>query len=287
MTLDNIYNIITEAFISNPLIIEKYGLENGKSFNDQFSEASLERIMFYDIAANMLLNYQTYEQHLIDVNKLLEAKKAHRPNWYASMAKLFQFGYNLVHDTDTYDNAGLTDDQIEQSRVVKFAAAVSGVNKSILYLKVAKGTESAKEPLSATELASFTFYISLIQDAGVNIVIINDPADEIYIEMDVYFNPLILDKQGRRLDGTNDTPVQNAIEYYVHNLQFNGLYTNASLVDSVQAVSGVEFPELKKAASRYGVYTDFKVIDAKERAHSGYYEIKAVNLKLNFKPYDQ
>lgn len=287
MTLEAIYNKITEGFITDPVVIAKYGLEEGKTFNEQFSEASIERIMFYDVAASMHVNFQTFDQHSVDVNSILSEKRAHTPNWYASMSKLFQYGHNLVEDTDTYDNSGLTDDQINNSRIVKFAAAVPGINKSILYIKVATGTGDAKKSLNESQLTAFRAYIAQIQDAGVRIEIINAPADEMYIEMDVYFNPLILDKAGKRLDGSNDTPVQEVIKRYVHNLLFNGLYTNAKLADVVQTVYGVEFPELKKAASRFGAYTDFKEIDAKEKAHAGYYTVKDENLRLRFLAYDE
>ena len=287
MTLEAIYNKITETFINDPVVIAKYGLEPGKTFNEQFSEASIERIMFYDVASAILLDFKKYGQHSIDVIDLIRENKVHAPNWYGMMSKLFQYGYELDGDNDYYDNSGLTEEQINSSRIVKFAAAVPGIKKSILYLKVATGTNEEKKPLSPGQLTAFTSYIQCIQDAGVNIRIINAPADEMYIEMDVYFNPLILDKYGKRLDGSNDTPVQDVIKQYVHNLQFNGLYTNAKLTDMVQQVQGVEFPELKKAASRYGDYTDWSIIDAKEKAHAGYYTVKDENLRLRFLPYDE
>lgn len=287
MTIETIYNRMTESFISDPLVIAKYGLTEGKTFNEQFSIVSLERIFFHDVAAVMFYNYQTFDQLKIDIDKLLREEKAHTPNWYAMMAQQFQYGYDLSGDTDAYDNSGLTEEQIAKARVVKFAAALSKGNKSILYIKVATDGNGTKKPLSPVQLTAFQFYISQIQDAGVSIKIINAPSDDIYIEMDVYFNPLILDKDGKRLDGSNDTPVQDAIKYYVHNLRFNGLYTNAQLVDATQQVEGVEFPELKLAASRYGAYVDFSVIDAKEIAYAGYYTVKDENLKLRFLPYDE
>lgn len=286
MTTEDIYNRMTGAYISDDNIKAKYGLVEGKTFNEQFSIVSVERIVFFTISVVMAFVFRAFDKLNIDVEKLLREKKAHSPNWYASMAKLFQYGYDLIPDTDTYDNSNLTDEQIEQSRIVKFAAARSKKNKSILYLKVATGSNEAKQPLSANQLAAFKSYIQLIQDGGVNIQIINDPADEIYIEMDVYFNPLILDRYGKRLDGSSDTPVQDAIKYYVHNLQFNGMYINAQLIDAVQAVYGVEFPEPKRVASRYGAYADFSEIDGKEVANSGYYIVKDENLKLNFIAYE-
>ena len=286
MTVNEIYNSMTEAFISDPEVIAKYGLIEGKTFDEQFSATSIERILFYDAAAMMYFNYQAFDQHVIDIDTKLKEEKAHSPNWYAMKALLFQYGCDLAGDTDQYDNSGLTDEQISASRLVKFSTAVNSKSKSILYIKVATEVNGTKQPLSDTVLTAFKAYISQIQDAGVFIDFINEPADQMRIEMDIYYNPLILDKEGKRLDGTNDTPVQDAIQNYVHNLLFNGLYTNVKLVDAVQAVEGVELPELKKALSRYGVYTEFREIDAKEVAHAGYYTILPENLILRFIPYE-
>lgn len=286
MTVSEIYNSMTSAFISDPVVIAKYGLVGGKTFDEQFSATSIERILFYDAAVTMFYNYQAFDRHVIDIDAKLKEEKAHSPNWYAMMSLLFQYGYDLAGNTDTYDNSNLTDEQITASRLVKFSAAVSSRSKSILYIKVATEANGVKQPLSAAVFTAFKAYISQIQDAGVFIDFINDPADQMRIEMDIYYNPLVLDREGKRLDGTNDTPVQDAIRNYVHNLLFNGLYANAKLVDAVQAVPGVELPELKKASSRYGVYTEFREIDAKEIAHAGYYTISSDNLILKFIPYE-
>ena len=277
---------MTDAYISDPEVIIKYGLAEGKTFDEQFSATSIERIMFYDAATAMFVNYQTYIQHTTDIDRKLKNEKVHGTGWYTMMALLFQYGYDLVGDTDIYDNSGLTEEQIEVSRVVKFAAAVSPMNKSILYIKTATEVNGTKQPLTDEMFAAFKAYVVKIQDAGVNIKFVNDPADEMRIEMDVYYNPLTLDKNGKRLDGTNDTPVSDAIRNYVHNLIFNGRYANAKLVDAVQTVDGVELPELKKASSRYGIYTDFKRIDAIDIAHAGYYTISDANLILKYIPYE-
>lgn len=287
MTTEEIYNKITTEFISNPEVIAQYGLTEGKSFNNQFSIVNIERIKFFTIAVIMSIAFRFFEQLKLDVFQVLRDMKVHTPNWYAYMAKQFQYGYDLIQDTDLYDNSALTDEQIERSKIVKFAAALSKRNKSILYVKVATGSIENKKPLSQVQLAAFKSYLSQVQDAGVHIQVINAPADDILVEMDIYYNPRILNKYGQRLDGTNDTPVQNAIKQYVHNLLFNGVYVNAQMIDAVQAVSGVEFPEHKRSAARYGAYTEFRDIDAKEIPYSGYYTVKDENLKLNFLPYDR
>ena len=79
-----------------------------------------------------------------------------------------------------------------------------------------------------------------------------------------------------------ETPVQDAIRNYLANLSFNGTYTNQGLVDTLQVIDGVRIAEIKSAASRYGAYTEFTEINAREIAHAGYYEISDVNLILKF-----
>lgn len=287
MTIEEIYKEITETFISDSEVIAQYGLKEGKSFNDQFSIVSIERILFFVIAVVMRFPFMEFDQLRLDVYKMLSSKKAHTPNWYADIAKRFQYGYDLIQDTDQYDNSALTNDQIERSKIIKFADALSKRNKSILYVKVATGTAEDKRPLSQDQLAAFKSYLNLVQDAGVHIQVVNAPADELLVEMDIYYNPRILNKHGQRLDGTNNTPVQDAIKGYAQNLQFNGVYVNAHMIDAVQLVDGVEFPEHKRSASRYGVYTEFREINAQEVPYSGYYIVKDSNLKLKFLPYDQ
>ena len=114
--------------------------------------------------------------------------------------------------------------------------------------------------------------------------IINAKADELYLKLDIYYDPLILDSEGKRLDGTNETPIQNAIRGYIGNLSFNGLYTNQSLVDALQGVQGIEIADLRLAASRYGNYTDFTPIEARAIPYAGYYGITDNNLVLNMIP---
>lgn len=286
MTIQDIYKLMTDAYLSDPEVIAQYGLTEGKTFDEQFSAVAIERIVFHSAATAMLVNFQAQDQHTVLIDKKLRDEKAHGPNWYAMMALLFQYGCELYSDTDYYDNSGLTAEQIEETRVVKFAAAVDSEKKGITYLKVAQESNGQKKPLTDDQLTALKNYISRIQDSGVNIVFINAPGDDMRIEMDIYYNPLVLDKDGKRLDGTSDTPVQDAIRNYVHNLLFNGTYANVKLVDAVQTVNGVELPELKKASSKYGVYTEFTEIDAIEKAHAGYYTISDANMLLRFIPYE-
>ena len=287
MTISEIKKIMTDQFIADENVINKYGLKIGLAFEDQFSTVSLENILFYIVASCMWINQELFGQHKKDIQKMLDEQKAHTNKWYAHRAKQFQFGQDLVHETDVYDNSELTNDEITKRQVVKYSAAVESQDKSVLYLKIATNTDGERQPLPPEQLIPFKAYLNAIQDAGVRVQVINDPADDMRLKIDIYYNSLILDQDGKRLDGEDNSPVQTAIRHYLDNLPFNGIYTNQSLVDVLQKIAGVEVAELKQASARYGHYTDYTEIDARGIPHAGYYRVSDENLVLNFIPNEE
>ena len=274
---------MTDAFMSDPDVIEKYGLAAGESFGDRFSAVSIENILFYVVAVANRLTVQLFERHKTEVERLLEERTPGTAGRYAYTAKLFQYGMSLVPETDRYDNTGLTDEQISAMRVVKYAAATEAKDKSVLYLKIAGGGD-VRRPLPDAQLTAFRKYINDVQYAGVRISVVNDPADEMKLRIDVYYDALVLDETGKRLDGESDTPVQNAVRSYLNNLPFNGTYSNQALTDTLQQVHGVVVAEIREASSRYAPFTEFTAINARETAHAGYYGISDEDLILNFIP---
>lgn len=283
MTIAEFKKLMTDYYTGNDTVIATYGLSSDLTFEDQFSAVSLENIIFSDVATAMFVMQELFDQFKIDISAILNAQLSGTVNWYAYKAMLFQYGMELVPETDSYDNTGLTSEQITAMRVVKYAAAVESKDKSILYVKVATDDgNGVRQPLSSTQLTAFKQYLNDVQYAGVRIIVINDPADEMKLQIDIYYDPLVLDETGIRLDGTSNTPVQDAIRNYLANLPFNGTYTNQGLVDTLQLIYGVRIAEIKSVASRYGAYTEFTEINAREIAHAGYYQISDANLNLNF-----
>lgn len=270
-TLDEIMNSMVSTIKTNPVLA---GLSA--------SASAIWRLFLYIIADAHYNQELIFDQHKTDVSEIIRNKTPHRAAWYADRAKLFQFGYQLVKDTDYYDNSALTEDQVQASRVVKYSAAIQSRDKSILYLKVATDSNGKRVPIAQNQLNALKAYFEEVGDAGVYIEYINSKADDMKLHIDIYYNALILDGNGKRLDSTGDTPIQDAIRAYLANLPFNGIYTNQGLIDVLQQVQGVGIAELKYAASRSGVYTEYKEIDAREIAYSGYYEVTDSNLVLNF-----
>lgn len=269
---------ITDLFIQNETVIGLYDLDTSKTFEDQFSKVSLESILFFVVATAIWALEVLFDRHKAEVVDLIAASKPHRLQWYVAKARAFQFGRALVADTDTYDNAGLTDEQIETERVVKYAAAVEQSGQIIV--KVAADGATGREPLTVDQEAALTAYLKEVKDAGVQVTIINQPPNAFSASLDIYYDPMILNESLVSLaEGGN--PVLDAIDEFIASLPFNGEYRNAALVDKLQLVPGVVIPELHVSS------IDGAQVLAKATPASGYMKVyNEGDLTINAIAYD-
>ncbi len=255
-----------------------------------WSKTNLLRLITYVVAVCQWTIEQLQDIHKTEVNDLIAQKKPHSLRWYAEKAKAFQFGYNLAADEDFYDNTGLPDDIIEVSKIVKYAAVVRQRRPNgrvFLRIKVATTNGANLSPLTEEQLKALREYFDRIADAGVDIEIDSLPADRLKLRLQIYYNPLILGANGNRLDGTEDTPVPNAIRNYLQNLPFNGLFVLAQLTDALQAVEGVEIPHLLECYTSYG-NLPLTSVDVEYVPDSGYLAIDEDDLKnIIYLPHSQ
>src|SRR6185312_12053424 len=144
-----------------------------------------------------------------DVNETIANMKPHSNLWYRNIALAFQYGYSLPADSDTYDNTGLTTDQIAASQVIAFAAAQDAIlnNRRVLRVKVAALMNGDLGPVPADQLAALTAYMARIKDAGVGLQITTGDPDALQLSIDFYYDPLILNSLGARNDGTDSSPI--------------------------------------------------------------------------------
>ncbi len=191
-----------------------------------------------------------FDLHLAEVKDIISKEKAHREQWYAMMALRFQYGHTLVPDKDYYDNAGISDAQVELAKIVKYSA-VEKVMKG-LRIKVAKVVNGELAPLSTGELAALKAYFDRVGDGGVRLYFASATADSLKLHLTVYYDALVLDGSGARLDGAAATPVKDAITTFLKVQPFNGLFVVAQLIDALQRVGGVLIPHPVSVQARYG-----------------------------------
>jgi len=278
-TVKEIKDEMTAEFISNSTVVEKYGLDSTKTFEEQFSKASIESILFYVFAFCAWTVEKLFDTHKTEVTNYIDEMKPHSLRWYVNKTKLFRIGQSLIEGTDQYSDEGLTEKEIEDRQIVKYAAASE--QNATLYIKVAG---SGPKPISEEQQQALTEYLAEIKDAGVRIVVRNANADKIKMSLRIFYNPMILQSNGNSLQG--GTPVIDAIQQYVENLPFNGEFRKVDLVDALQQVEGVVMPELVSVSTSVAT-SYYKILDdAYEKPFSGYYEFDTESTTIEYIPYE-
>lgn len=214
------------------------------------SRVAVWRLWLYVVAVAMWAHENLFDLHKAEVLDIISRLKPHTLKWYAEKARAYQHGYNLPPDTDVYDNTGLTAEQVADSLVVDYAAVVN--TDSGLRIKLATNNGTDLVALSAGQLAGVVEYMKRIKDAGVRLSITSSEADSLKLSLQIFYNPLVLNETGARLDGGGAFTVQNAVKRYLTELPFNGQFVLAYLIDRLQQVDGVVVPHVLSASARYG-----------------------------------
>jgi hypothetical protein len=242
------------------------------------SKVGLLRQILYIVSFAIASLYELFEIHKKEVAEISEDKEPHQENWYEQKAFDYQFGHVLISDTDNYNNTALTDQEIETSKVIKYAVAVEEKDKSTLYIKIA---DKDKQPLSEVQQTAFESYINDVADMGVHISVVNKVADSLKLELDVYYDQAVLSSEGLLLKDTNVSPVVNAVNLYLDNLDFNEQYINMLLVDQLQQTTGVKIAEVTAAYYKYDVLS-WQSIKGRYVPKSGHLKITAEDLIVNY-----
>lgn len=275
-TIAEIKEGMTDDFMRNETLASAYGFEVGAQFSATFSKVSVENILFYIVASALWVLERLFYEYKQDVETLIENMTPHRGRWYRDKVLAFMKDKALVSETDRYDTDGMTEADIEKARVVKYASVEESEDSSILKIKVAGGTDMERAPLDTDTKAQLTAYLEEVKDAGVRILLVNEPAATFNCEIDIYYDPIIQANAVKSACG-------DAIDDYIINLPFNGEYTNMALIDRLQEVEGVRIAELKASSTQSAQEQTVSKIDAKCTPVSGYF--KTGSVKLNMKAY--
>lgn len=236
---------MTDAFMADATIREKYGLSVNDTFSSKFSSVSIESILFFIVAACCHVLEMIFDQHKRDVeDKIALAVVASVP-WYYKMALAFQYGDSLVLNerTQQYEYASVD----ESKQVVKYAAVRDkGTSVQILVSGDQGGSPVA---LSNDVLTVFKQYMNRVKVAGVILNITSKESDNVTVTATITIDPLVLNENGELLsDGSK--PVEEAITSYLKHIIYGGTFNKTKLVDVIQAVEGVVDVELEECKYR-------------------------------------
>jgi hypothetical protein len=265
--------------IYNDMVAQKERLEALQEITSTSKVSAFGGILFMvSFAIDSLCEmFEIFKQQVFTQSNEKERRTA---NWYRQKALDFQYGYELVEGKDYYDNSELTEAEIEQSKIIKYAIAVEESDKSTLYIKIANAD---KQPLTGDQLEAFTNYINDVADMGVHITVRNEASDNLQLNLNVWYNPTLLNENGTELNSSNE-PVKEAIQTYLSNLNFNEEYINMKLIDALQQLPAVKIVEVSYSSYKYGVL-NWQPINGRYTPYAGHISINHEDLQINYIKY--
>lgn len=283
-TLKDIKLQITTAFVTNETIASIYGLDSNKLFEEQFSKVSFESILFDIVATSIYLLEQLFVKHKEEVSEAIKNQRRGTLPWYRYMALQYQAEDSLIEDSDQYDNTGLTAEQIEQKKIIKYAAVSESELDGSIIVKIAgeEGSDEEKElvQIDPLEVEGVESYFEEIKWAGTRVRVINNPADILDVDITIYRDPLIILEDGTNKSSGKKT-VEIALQEFMKELPFDGELVLQSMVDKLQTLDGVKIVHLGPIQSKSWEpeignedgYNDFTGFSIRKLPESGYFKI--------------
>lgn len=278
-TISEIQQQMIDDYTGNASVRRIYNIADGEPFT--LSKSSLERIIFYVVACAVHIMEQLFDKHKEEIQEYITENLPHTLRWYQTKVKEYRHGCQFDEETMSYIDEGLTDEQIEEAKVVKYCAVTE--DGSQVLIKVA---DEHREPLLPNQLSGLLSYMARIKDAGVNLVYRNYYADWLKLSLIIWYDPTIMDNTGT--DYTENTKtVENCIENYIQNLTFNGEFRLDKLEDQIQKVQGVEIVHITLAQTKTDFYTGAEYADINGWCipYSGYFKIDDGCLNITYLPY--
>jgi hypothetical protein len=269
-TIQEIQELIYQAKAQEPALNEL----------NSTSKVAIWRLWVYIIAVAIWSLEKLFDLHRADIDKRLAELKPHTARWYRSKALAFQYGFDLLTDSDKFNNTGHTEEQIGASKIVKYSAVVESPNEGRLIVKIAGEQGEQLQPITDAQKQAFEAYLQEIKDAGVRLSVVNYQPDVLHLQMKIVYDPLVLDSNGQSIIHATK-PIETAIKDYLKRLPFNGELVLAHLIDELQQAEGVRIPHLVLAQSKHigtnGNYGAFEAIEISKIPTAGYFTIDNFN----------
>nr|DAY40935.1 MAG TPA: Baseplate structural protein [Caudoviricetes sp.] len=235
-TINEISQVIKEAFIADEVLREAYSLKTGKSFDQQFSKVSLEYRLVYVFASVVWGLEKLWDLFRVETDRQIDKSYVTSLPWYYTKALEFQNGDKLVFDEKTYSFKYPAVD--DKKQVVKNVAVRQVTENGVTKLKI-YFSDKDKQPLKGDLRNSFETYMREIGAAGTHYLFVSEAPDALRVHLQVYYDPLVLDSMGQRLEG-GGKPVEETVETYLNSLEYGGTFYASKLVDMLQVTTGVK-----------------------------------------------
>lgn len=258
------------------LVAEKESNQDLDGLNTS-SKTSIWR-QFLEAVAFVIWNFQNaINLHLSEIDEKIANQKVPNLRWYQNEALRFQYGFDLKEESDEFENGDATDEQIEESKIIKYAAVTRHQTNGGIKISMKIAGENADEELSEAKALAFKAYIEEIQATGDDITIVNYLPDLLKLRFKICYDPLVLLGNGMSILEGN-YPVQESIKAFLKDLPFNGELSVQKLERAILETEGVEDLQNLEVLSKWiepgSGYGYFQPIDISRIPKSGRFSLK-------------
>lgn len=222
---------LTDEWMSNETVQQKFGFVAGSSFDSIFAPVSVVNIIFYVVAFVVFIHETALESWRQDVDATALATRYGTKEWWHKIALAWQDG----DITSVVDGAVAYTIIDETKQKVRFCAVVE--EGRTLYLRVAGGTVPSLAPLTEEELIRFQAYLGDVKPLGIRAIAQSYQADTLTVAANIYYD-------GERVLSEVDSEVKAVIENYLSSIVFGGMIYKSKIIDAIQSVNGVKDVEM-------------------------------------------
>ncbi|MDR0604589.1 MAG: hypothetical protein LBG80_09835 [Bacteroidales bacterium] len=248
-SIKEIADSIKEAFVKNTTLQVLYGLNSGKTYDEQFSDVSLETVLIEEVATASSVTENLVEMRKAEIDRIILSERYGYKGWYERMMKKFQFGddVNELDEKDYYDTID------ESKQIIKFAYCEE--KEGGILLKVAKADANGEpEALDAgtntnIEYTAVLEYINRVKPAGIKVELRSEDADKLKVSILIRYNALLFVTEDAMKNA-----VQTSIKDYLKSLEYNGAFVGMTMIDFLQSVAGIEIAQISYAGVSHALW---------------------------------
>lgn len=253
-------------FVGSEALRTHYGLDDFNAdvdyvefYNSHFSAVSVETCLIYIVSTCAAALENMFDWFRQDVNGIVANERYGHKGWYETKAREF-------HYTDQE-----TQEEVYPITQVSCEEQAFGIK-----LKVVKTGDEGLEPLTPEEEAAFQTWMNRQKPAGIPIHFVNRRADQLKLEMTVYYDPV------KVAEGNVKDLVRQEIVAHLQGIDFNGVFTTMGLVDHLQGVEGLNIIEIHDARTKPDGENVWDQIEnvTRDVPVSGWYELDEENTEI-------
>jgi len=194
------------------------------------SQTSYYRLWTFISAVNYQIEQQMWDETQAQLQNLLFQNAPGTPQWLQQQVLNYQYGYTVQLNSNYQPYYPV----IDTGATIVTQCSVTQDDARNVLVKVAGGTPGSLTPImTGSPINGLIAYLDAISFCGINIVVSSNPADQIYIPAQIFYN-------GQYVEADVQQNVIDAINQYLFDMPFDGTIYLSRLETAILSVQGVD-----------------------------------------------